>query len=55
MKTFVVNIYGRERGAIGIFYPIEWEVEAENEESARQMVYENDKYEPQYIRFIREK
>ncbi len=55
MKTFTILFNGRERGAIGIFYRIQIEVEAENEERAKEIFFSNEKWEPNNIISIVEK
>jgi len=56
MKTFVLKFAGRQRGAIGAFYPIEITVEAANEEGAKEKLFAmHDKYEPHHIISIEEK
>lgn len=55
MKTFILTFEGRQRGAIGIFYPIQVVVEADCEETVKQKLFNNDCYEFNHIVSIVEK
>jgi hypothetical protein len=49
MKTFQISFTGRERGAIGTFYPISFTLEVEKESEIIEKIYE--KYE--YVQFLK--
>ena len=55
-KTFLVQFAGRQRGAIGSFYPILIEVEAADSEVAKEKLFTLcNKYEVNYIIRVDEK